>query len=114
MKFMILLLLTFQIPVFAVASQVAITMDDPTLVETPLMSPSQRNIAILNALDQAKIKAALFVCGMRVDSPEGKELLKTWDQRRVPSIRNTIRLRLSVYEWRALFSVVHYRACCFC
>ena len=55
-------------------------MDDPHTSETPLLSPTERNRAILATLDRAKLKAALFVCGMRVDSPDGMELLQSWDR----------------------------------
>lgn len=50
--------------------EVAITMDDP--------SPGSKDARILQALGEAKVKAALFVCGMRVDSDDGKALVKRW------------------------------------
>jgi hypothetical protein len=63
------------------ASEVAVTMDDPILTDTPLMSATERNAAILAVLDEMHVKAALFVCGKRVDSEEGKRLLQAWDEK---------------------------------
>tara|TARA_B110001454_G_scaffold16145_1_gene14565 strand:+ start:51671 stop:52144 length:474 start_codon:yes stop_codon:yes gene_type:complete len=63
------------------AKEISITMDDPKVKESPLMTASERNQKILAALDAHKVKAALFVCGMRIDNPEGKVLLKTWDDK---------------------------------
>lgn len=54
-------------------------MDDPEVTESPMLSSVQRNEKILSAFDKFNIKAALFVCGMRVDNPEGKKLLQSWD-----------------------------------
>jgi peptidoglycan/xylan/chitin deacetylase (PgdA/CDA1 family) len=60
--------------------QLAITMDDPRLkLDTNLRWPDA-NSRILKALDSRNVKAALFVCGMRVDEPEGSKLLSGWDQ----------------------------------
>ncbi len=61
-------------------SQLAITMDDPRLkLDTSLQWPDA-NSRILKALDSRSIKAALFVCGMRVDEYEGSKLLSAWDR----------------------------------
>jgi peptidoglycan/xylan/chitin deacetylase (PgdA/CDA1 family) len=59
--------------------QIAITMDDPQVKAAYGLSAVEVNRRILDALDKHKIKADLFVCGMRVDSPEGKQLLSTWN-----------------------------------
>ena len=59
--------------------QIAITMDDPQVKPAYGLSAVELNRRILDALDKHKIKADLFVCGMRVDSPEGKQLLGTWN-----------------------------------
>jgi peptidoglycan-N-acetylglucosamine deacetylase len=61
--------------------QMAITMDDPHTYQTPIMTWQERNTTILATLNQYKIKAALFVCGMRVDDANGRELLNTWDSK---------------------------------
>lgn len=59
--------------------KLAITMDDPMLTAAGGLSPMELNAKILGHLDRHKIKAALFVCGMRVDSPDGHKLLETWN-----------------------------------
>ncbi len=59
--------------------QIAITMDDPQVAPAYGWSAEGVNRRILDALDKHKIRAELFVCGMRVDSPEGKQLLGTWN-----------------------------------
>ena len=60
--------------------QLAITIDDPNTYSTPVLNWRERNQAILAALKKHHIKAALFVCGMRVDDANGKILLKKWDK----------------------------------
>jgi peptidoglycan/xylan/chitin deacetylase (PgdA/CDA1 family) len=60
--------------------QIAITMDDPRTVATYNWPAAEVNRRILDALDKHKIRATLFVCGMRVDTPEGKQLLGTWNE----------------------------------
>jgi peptidoglycan/xylan/chitin deacetylase (PgdA/CDA1 family) len=62
------------------APQIAITMDDPNLEQTPRLSPVERNAKILAAFRTHKdLRAALFVCGKRVDSVAGKQLLQNWN-----------------------------------
>jgi len=61
--------------------EIAITLDDPNTIETPLLNWQERNDAILKILDKHKIKVALFVCGTRVDDPNGKILLNKWDKK---------------------------------
>jgi peptidoglycan-N-acetylglucosamine deacetylase len=59
--------------------KIAITMDDPNLDQFPLLTPDKRNQAILDAFAKHdNLKAALFVCGMRVDNPDGQKLIKQW------------------------------------
>ena len=59
--------------------QLALTMDDPTLnLNSPMKWP-EANARILKAIDSRNIRAALFVCGMRIDSDEGAKLLAKWD-----------------------------------
>jgi hypothetical protein len=43
------------------------------------MSWQEGNRRILAALDDRKVQAALFVCGKRVDHPDGQALLGPWD-----------------------------------
>ena len=60
--------------------QLAITMDDPRLkLESNLRWPDA-NARILKALESRNVRAALFVCGMRVDESDGSRLLSAWDQ----------------------------------
>jgi peptidoglycan-N-acetylglucosamine deacetylase len=59
--------------------QIAITMDDPKVDVSPQMSWRETNDRILGTLSGRNLKAALFVCGMRVDRPEGPSLLGAWD-----------------------------------
>ena len=59
--------------------QIAITMDDPQVAPAYGWSAAEVNRRILDALDKHRIRAELFVCGMRVDSAEGKQLLGTWN-----------------------------------
>ncbi|NYE62284.1 peptidoglycan/xylan/chitin deacetylase (PgdA/CDA1 family) [Duganella sp. 1224] len=64
------------------AQSVAFTFDDgPRLAETPLLSPQQRNQALLDALAAHKVSAALFVtCGNGADRPAGYALAQAWGQ----------------------------------
>ena len=61
-------------------TQIAITMDDPRLVTSCGLTAEQANRKILDALAEHKVKAALFVCGMRVDSEAGLALLRNWGE----------------------------------
>lgn len=62
------------------AQSVAFTFDDgPRLTATPLMSPQQRNDALLAALAKHHVQAALFVTsGNGADRPEGLALARAW------------------------------------
>ncbi len=64
----------------ALADEVALTFDDPHLEATPRLTAPARDQAIRDALAGARLHAALFVCGMRVDSAEGGALLKAWSE----------------------------------
>lgn len=59
--------------------EIAITMDDPKTDAIVGMSGMEINRRILEALDHANLKAALFVCGKRIDNPAGRALLDPWD-----------------------------------
>ena len=61
------------------APELAITMDDPKPDTMVGMTGEEINRRILDALDRAKLKAALFVTGMRIDKPEGRPLIAAWD-----------------------------------
>lgn len=62
--------------------EIAITMDDLDVNsdDTPLLDLDQRNAAILATLRREKLQAAMFVCGMRVDNPRGRQHLHAWDR----------------------------------
>jgi peptidoglycan/xylan/chitin deacetylase (PgdA/CDA1 family) len=72
------LLTVFILP--AQAQRVAITLDDgPVLAPTPLLSPQQRNQALLDALARHKVRAALFVtAGNGANQLSGYALAKAW------------------------------------
>jgi len=59
--------------------QISITIDDPTVTDSPSLLWNEKDSLILKTLEKHNIKAALFVCGMRVDNPKGKILLQRWD-----------------------------------
>jgi peptidoglycan-N-acetylglucosamine deacetylase len=59
--------------------QISITMDDPSIDVSPQMGWQETNERILGTLAGRNLKAALFVCGIRVDRPEGRSLLSAWD-----------------------------------
>ena len=60
--------------------QLAITIDDPTvLLETGMKWP-EANSRILKAIASRDVRAAVFVCGHRVDDSDGVKLVTAWDQ----------------------------------
>ena len=65
----------------ATQPQVAVTMDDFNIYDTPTMSGEARNRAILAALQQHKLQAAAFVAGKYVDNEKNLPLLRLWDER---------------------------------
>jgi peptidoglycan/xylan/chitin deacetylase (PgdA/CDA1 family) len=62
------------------AQSVAFTFDDgPKLAAAPLLSPQERNAALLSALKKHQVSAALFVTlGNGADKPEGLALARAW------------------------------------
>ena len=60
--------------------QLALTMDDPNLKLDLNFRYQDANSRILKALDSHNVRAALFVCGMRVDEYDGGKLVSAWDQ----------------------------------
>jgi peptidoglycan-N-acetylglucosamine deacetylase len=64
----------------APVGQVAVTIDDLDVNadDTPGLSLERRNSAILATLREARLQAALFVCGMRVDNDAGRRHLQAW------------------------------------
>jgi peptidoglycan-N-acetylglucosamine deacetylase len=61
------------------APRLAITIDDPRLEGFGPLAADEANARILRHLSAARIKAALFVCGVRVDSDAGRKLLSSWN-----------------------------------
>jgi hypothetical protein len=55
-------------------------MDDFNWRNPTKLTSSERNAAILNALQAHSIKAALFVVGRNLEAEEGKQLLSAWDR----------------------------------
>ena len=66
----------------ALAQSVALTFDDgPVLAETPLLTPQQRNQALLDYLKKYQVSAALMVtAGRGAVKPEGYALAKAWGE----------------------------------
>jgi hypothetical protein len=60
--------------------QLALTMDDPTLNLESAMRWPDANARILRAISSRNIRAALFVCGVRVADTGGPQLVSAWDQ----------------------------------
>jgi len=60
--------------------QVAITMDDFDVYDTPTLSGMARNRAILAALNQHNLKASIFVTGKYVDNETNIALLRLWNK----------------------------------
>jgi peptidoglycan/xylan/chitin deacetylase (PgdA/CDA1 family) len=80
MRTILILLASLMVATAAHAQSVAFTFDDgPRLAEGPLLTPAQRNQAILDALARHKVSAALFVtAGNGANRPEGYALAKAW------------------------------------
>ena len=70
------------IPAFAKSTppRFSITMDDFNWRNAVKLTATERNEAILRALQTNSIKAALFVVGRNIDNNEGKQLLSSWDK----------------------------------
>jgi peptidoglycan/xylan/chitin deacetylase (PgdA/CDA1 family) len=60
--------------------EIAFTFDDPKLDSGAGLSWQQINERILDTLAKRKVKAALFVCGKRVDSDAGQSLIAAWNR----------------------------------
>ncbi len=60
--------------------QLALTLDDPTLSLGSILKWQEANSRILKTISEKNVRAALFVCGMRVDETDGTKLLTAWDQ----------------------------------
>ena len=76
------LMLAFALCASLGAQSVAFTFDDgPKLAPTPLLSPAQRNAAMLKALSEHHVRAGFFVTlNNGANTPEGLALLKAWGE----------------------------------
>lgn len=79
-NFLMFIVLNFSLSINALATEVSFTIDDPGVQSAPGMSHLQVGEKILQTLKKNQLKTVLFVCGMRIDSAEGKELLRLWDK----------------------------------
>lgn len=77
-KYFIVIILLLNASLYA-QKEMAITIDDPTTALTPKLAWQERNDALLKTLKKHRIKAALFVCGMRIADTDGQKLLQQWD-----------------------------------
>jgi peptidoglycan/xylan/chitin deacetylase (PgdA/CDA1 family) len=59
--------------------QIAFTFDDPKLQHGAQLGWQDVNQRILGAFAKHQLKSVLFVCGMRIDSDAGRELIGAWD-----------------------------------
>jgi peptidoglycan/xylan/chitin deacetylase (PgdA/CDA1 family) len=59
--------------------RVAITMDDPNTEDTPRYGVEERNRRILEQLAARRVQVMVFVCGKRIDSPRGADLLSAFN-----------------------------------
>jgi peptidoglycan/xylan/chitin deacetylase (PgdA/CDA1 family) len=55
-------------------------MDDPTTEDNPLYSVEERNQRILGHLATRRVQVMVFVCGKRIDSPQGAAMLSALDE----------------------------------
>jgi peptidoglycan-N-acetylglucosamine deacetylase len=63
----------------ATGPEIAFTFDDPNTQDAAGFTWQNINERVLGALARHKIKSVLFVCGMRVDSDPGRQLISAWD-----------------------------------
>ncbi len=61
--------------------RIAITMDDLAWQDIPVALRAEAGQRILRALEQHKVKAALFVIGRNGDTPEGRAIVREWSTR---------------------------------
>jgi len=63
----------------SLAPEIAFTFDDPTTDGDANLTWREVNQRMLAALSGNNLKAILFVCGERVDSESGRQLVAAWD-----------------------------------
>jgi len=62
------------------APEIAFTFDDPTIEGDANLAWREVNDRILKTLSNRNLKGVLFVCGKRVDSEAGRNLIAAWDR----------------------------------
>lgn len=62
------------------APEIAFTFDDPTTEGGANLAWQEVNDRILKTLANRNLKSMLFVCGKRVDSEAGRNLIAAWDR----------------------------------
>lgn len=77
--FITIALMALSFSKISLATEISFTIDDPGVQSAPGMSHIQVGERILQTLKVHRLKAILFVCGIRVDSQEGTKLLTLWD-----------------------------------
>ena len=82
-KLLIITVLLFSSFIFSQHTKpvLSVTIDDPSVDSVLTNDWRYKDNAILNTLDKHGIKAALFVCGKRINNPAGSELLAKWDKK---------------------------------
>jgi peptidoglycan/xylan/chitin deacetylase (PgdA/CDA1 family) len=60
--------------------EIAFTFDDPTTEGGANLKWPERNQRILDTLAAYNLKSILFVCGKRVDTESGQQLVAAWDR----------------------------------
>lgn len=64
------------------AGEIAFTFDDPSIKGGANLGWKEINERILGTLAKRKLRAMLFVCGKRVDTDAGRQLVSAWDNGR--------------------------------
>ncbi|MBN1619145.1 polysaccharide deacetylase family protein [candidate division WOR-3 bacterium] len=59
--------------------RICFSFDDPGIEEYPHYALQTRDSLIRSALSAHEIQAVLFVCGMRVDTGRGREIIENWN-----------------------------------
>ena len=81
-KFILTFALIFLTCVYSVKSQsyISLSFDDPNVTSDEVAGYEAINDSLLLKLKRNNLTAALFVCGKRVDSPEGNALINSWNE----------------------------------
>jgi peptidoglycan/xylan/chitin deacetylase (PgdA/CDA1 family) len=67
-------------PYVSYAKSVAITIDNPNMEFTPLLSAEKRDKQILTTLTKYQLSVVLFAQGAQIDSAVGRGLLNRWNE----------------------------------